>query len=103
MRPRSDLPLTMLAENGLSAETLTMDADVLRYDVTDVSLQSALLDAACPHMEPLAMERTEFGLVATLGAARDLRVVLTRDDPATAPLVCVSMWSLGEREPTRIG
>jgi len=102
-RLESDLPLAMLAQNGLSEETLTMDAAFLGYDITDMYLQSALFNAARPEMEPPATQRTEFGLVATLEAARNLRDVLVKDDPAPAPLVCVSVWSLGEREPTRPG
>lgn len=99
----SDRPVAMLAENGLSVETLTMDAEFMGYDITDLYLQSALFDAARPEMEPPAIQRTEFGLVASLETARDLRDVLVKVDPAPAPLVCVSVWSLGEREPTRTG
>ena len=47
-RLTSDLPVAMLAENGVSAETLAMDAAFMGYDITDMYLQSALFDAARP-------------------------------------------------------
>lgn len=96
----SDLPVAMLAENGLSAETLTMDAAFMGYDITDPYLHSALFDAARPDMELPAIQRTEFGLVANLDAARKLRDLLEKDDPAPAPLICVSVWLLGLRDPS---
>ena len=102
-RLEADLPLAMLAENGLSAETLAMDASFMGYDIVDMYLQSALFDAARPDMTPPAVQRTEFGLIATLEAARELRQVLGPDDPAHVPLACVSVWSLGDRAPNWSG
>ena len=60
-------------------------------------------DAARPDMTPPAVQRTEFGLIATLAAARDLRQVLGPDDPAHVPLACASVWSLGDRAPNWSG
>lgn len=95
-----DRPLAQLVSGGMSRETLEMDAMFMGYDMTDEFLRSVLFDGARPHFDARAVVRTPFGLVEERDAARALRRRLEQDDPAHAPLACISVWSLGERPAT---
>lgn len=93
--------LYQLARGRLTPETLELEATLLGYDITDEFLRSALFDAArAPGFVFPETPRSAYGLVETREAARALLKVLERDDPAHAPLVAVSVWSLGAREAT---
>uniref|UniRef100_UPI001D09D8CE hypothetical protein n=1 Tax=Roseobacter weihaiensis TaxID=2763262 RepID=UPI001D09D8CE len=97
---RRDYALGQLKLGKLTPETLEMEAAFMGYDITDEFLRSALFDSARPDFDASNVSRTAYGLVDTLPAARTLRDLLDKDDPAHSPLSCISVWSLGERPPT---
>ncbi|WP_308914974.1 hypothetical protein [Jannaschia sp. LMIT008] len=98
-----DFALAGLAQNGVSPETREMEAVLLGYDVTDGVLESALFahDGIGLDFEVRDVQRSVYGLIGTLDAARSLRRRLEPFGPPNAPLHCISVWSLGERPATR--
>ena len=99
-----DYALAGLAENGVSPETLDMDAVLMGYDITDGVLESALFSHDGPELELDVRDvpRSVYGLIETLEAARALRPHLERCGPPHAPLHCISVWALGERPATSV-
>ncbi|WP_238840739.1 hypothetical protein [Roseobacter cerasinus] len=99
---QQDLALAGLAQNGVSSETLEMEAVLMGYDITDGVLESALFAHDGPSLEfdVRDVQRTVYGLIDTLEAARTLRRRLETCGPPNAPLHCISVWALGERPAT---
>lgn len=97
---RHDYALAGLAENGVSSETLEMEAAFMGYDITDGILESSLFMSELRGFDASDVSRSVYGLVDSLEAARKLRDRLDRYDPSFGPLSCISVWALGERPAT---
>lgn len=96
-----DTLVGQLIEIGIHPDSQQTEATLLGYDIVDVFLSSALFDAAAPaDVDRTTVPRSAAGLIETKDAARALLPVLEAADPAHAPLLIVSVFSLGHRPAT---
>lgn len=100
--PTDETALANLIENGVTAETLEMQAVLLGYDVVDGYFESALFMSHLDTFNAGDVCRTNYGLVERKMDAQSLCDRLQSKLHDRSTLHTVSIWALGERPATHI-